>query len=215
MSASPEPAVPTEPGASISAGVEATREVQAADTLPQEAVHETQAQSDDEDDAPGPRLAFPPRPDNSVVPATLVPTVHAEEDEDSDEDGLAHLAREDSESESSDDGEDGEEAYVPATSNAAAKIPKFKKNKKSRNVDEVGTNGEKKQKPKKSKKQKEDKREKSRSKSQSVDRVDEDEDMDPQYDEATRKYCSRVIVVSHTDLGRKTYGIGTADRCYR
>jgi hypothetical protein len=187
MSASPESLVPKEPGASTSAGIEATQEVQAQDTLPQEGVNETEAMTDDEDDAPRPRLAFPPRPDDTAAPATLVPTVHAEEDEDSDEDGLAHLAREDSDS----DSEDGEEAYVPATSNAAAKIPKFKKNKKSREDDDVGTNREKKQKQKKSRKPKEAKRDE-KSKSQSIDRVDEDEDLgtEPQYDEATRKPSS-------------------------
>lgn len=174
MSASPEPTdtVPTEPGATTSTGVEATQEVQASDNLPQESVDQTEEQ--DEEDAPRQRLAFPPRPDKP--PTALVPTVHAEEsDEESDDDGLAHLAAEDSGSDS-DNAE--EEAYVPATETSAAKVPKFKKNK-SKGGDDVDTDGEKKQKKVKTKRVEKE-----------VEPDVEDEDMEPTYDEATRASIS-------------------------
>lgn len=159
MSASPETTVPVEPGSVVTEGVEATQEVQAADTLPQEGVNEQAAEQDEEDEPPRPRLAFPPRDTtddatstNEPAETAMKPTVHAEEDEDSDEDGLADLVAEDeaasaSGSGSGSDNDNEEEAYVPATENSAAKIPKFKKNKdkKSKNArsEEVGTNGEK------------------------------------------------------------------------
>jgi transcription factor SPN1 len=197
MSASPQSttAVPTEPGTTTSAGVEATQEVQATDNLPQEGVNETEEQ--EEEDAPRQRLAFPPRPDKA--PTALVPTVHAEEsDEESDDDGLAHLAAEDSGSGSDND---EEEAYVPATETSAAKIPKFKK-KKSKGGDDVGTNGEKKEK----------KKSKSKRVEKQAEPDAEDEDMEPTYDEATRVLSLFYSIRHPTDQCRKAYGARTEDR---
>jgi hypothetical protein len=186
MSTTPEPVVPVEPGTVGGEGVEATQEVQAEDNLPQEGVidQEDQEEDQEEDEAPRPRLAFPPRPDpdteaeggSQAGAASLQPTVHAEEDDDSEDDGLDDLVREDEASGSGSGSDDGEEAYVPATEDAAAKIPKFKKNgKKSRNGDDVGTNGEKK--VKKTKKSKE----------VVQDEDGDDEDAGPALDEGTRE----------------------------
>lgn len=190
MSATPEPTVPVEPGAATGAGVEATQEVQAADTLPQSGVTEQEAQDEDqqEEEAPRPRLAFPPRAvEEQVAAHAAEPPADEEEaeDVDSDEDGLADLVRADEQrgahasgsgSGSGSDSEE-EEAYVPGTETSAAKIPKFKKRKGAKTGD-VGTNGEKK--TKKSQK----------SQSQAVVQDDEDadeEDLGPQLDEGTRE----------------------------
>lgn len=177
MSASPEPTVPVEPG-SVASGVEATSEVQATDTLPQEGVNEQEAQGNEEDEPPRPRLAFPPREtaDGDTASKTLQPTVHAEEDEDSDEDGLADLVAQDeaASASGSGSGSDNEgETYVPATADRAAKIPSFKKKKgKKSKSDDVGTNGEK--------------RGKKSKKSEEVVREDEEvEDEAPLLDEGT------------------------------
>lgn len=202
MSASPETTVPAESGSVATDGVEATHEAQtqATETSPQEGVNEKAAEQDQEDEAPRPRLAFPPRDTTADAPSTtttadttnavLKPTVHAEEDEDSDEDGLADLVAEDeaasasgSGSGSDNDNEEGEEAYVPATENSAARIPSFKKNKdkKSREsrTEKVGASGEK--------------RSKKSKKSEEVVEDDEVEDEGPLLDEATRRLQTTFI----------------------
>jgi hypothetical protein len=202
MSSSPEPVtVVTEPQASNSTGVEATEDIQEPGT-PQEET--TERDNEDQEDTPRKRVAFPPRPDNP--PTALVPTVHAEEsDEDSDEDGLAHLAAENSNSDSEDDA-DAEEAYVPEDGkDKKVKKSRSRKSRKSRKRDdEVGADGEKK------KKKRKEKRVETRVEPRDGDV--EDEDVEPQYDEATRMSfpCFRAIA----DQCRKAYGSRTENRCY-
>jgi hypothetical protein len=195
MSSSPEPVtVVTEPQTSNSTGVEATEDIQEPGT-PQEET--TGRDNGDQEDTPRKRVAFPPRPDNP--PTALVPTVHAEEsDEDSDEDGLAHLAAEDSNSDSEDDA-DAEEAYVPEDGKAK-KVKKGRSRKSRKRDDEVGADGEKKKKKKRKEKRVE-------TRVEPRDGDVEDEDIEPQYDEATRMSCPHFRAVTYQC--RKTYGSRT------
>lgn len=182
MSASPPQEAPaTHEVAEV--GPEVTTETAATEPVPEESVNEPEANQneDQEEEAPRPRLAFPPR-ETPAESTTLQPTVHAEEDEDSDEDGLADLVAADEAASASGSGSgsdnDEEEAYVPATESSAAKIPSFKKNKKGKKArtdgQEIGTNGEKR--GKKSKKSEEVVRD---------DGDDEIEDDGPLLDEGT------------------------------
>jgi hypothetical protein len=157
MSASPQPedTVPAESAATTSLGAGDIPGFEATEALLPDAVAEP-----GEEGTPRQRLAFPPRPDNP--PANLVPTVHAEESgSENEDDGLGHLAGEDSDSGSESDN-DAEEAYAPEDDGQ-----KKKKSRKS---------GEKKERKKKEKRAE-----------RPVEEV-EDEDMEPTYDEATRAY---------------------------
>jgi hypothetical protein len=158
MSASPQPedTIPTESGVTTSLGAGDIPGFEATEALLPDAVAEA-----GEESTPRQRLAFPPRPDNP--PSTLVPTVHAEESgSENEDDGLGHLAAEDSGSGSESDN-DAEEAYAPEEGSQ-------KKKQKSRK------SGEKKERKKKEKRAE-----------RPVEEV-EDEDMEPTYDEATRAY---------------------------
>lgn len=155
MSASPQPqdTIPQESAATASLGAGSIPGFEATESLLQDAV----AEADQEESTSRQRLAFPPRPENP--PAALVPTVHAEESgSENEDDGLGHLAAEDSGSGSESEG-DGEGAYTPEEGS------KKKKSRKS---------GEKKERKKKEKRAE-----------RPVEDV-EDEDMEPTYDEATR-----------------------------
>jgi hypothetical protein len=160
MSPSPQPqdTIPAESAATTSLGAGDIPGFEATEALLPDAVAEP-----GEEGTPRQRLAFPPRPENP--PANLVPTVHAEESgSENEDDGLGHLAGEDSGSGSESDN-DAEEAYAPEEDG--------QKKKKSRKSGE-----------KKERKQKEKRAERP------VEEV-EDEDMEPTYDEATRAYfCS-------------------------
>jgi hypothetical protein len=160
MSASPQPqdTIPAESAATTSLGAGDIPGFEATEALLPDAVAEA-----GEEGTPRQRLAFPPRPENP--PANLVPTVHAEESgSENEDDGLGHLAGEDSGSGSESDN-DAEEAYAPEEDGQ-----KKKKSRKS---------GEKKERKKKEKRAE-----------RPVEEV-EDEDMEPTYDEATRAYfCS-------------------------
>ena len=161
MSASPQPedTIPTESGVTSSLGAGDIPGFEATEALLPDAVAEA-----GEEGTPRQRLAFPPRPDSR--PANLVPTVHAEESgSEHEDDGLGHLAAEDSGS-GSDSDNDGEEAYAPEEGS---------KKKKSRR------SGEKKERKKKEKRAE-----------RPVEDA-EDEDMEPTYDEATRAYNSTSI----------------------
>lgn len=159
MSASPQPqdTIPAESAATTSLGAGDIPGFEATEALLPDAVAEP-----GEEGTPRQRLAFPPRPENP--PANLVPTVHAEESgSENEDDGLGHLAGEDSGS-GSDSDNDAEEAYAPEEDGQ-----KKKKSRKS---------GEKKERKKKEKRAE-----------RPVEEV-EDEDMEPTYDEATRAYSS-------------------------
>jgi len=158
MSASPQPeeTIPAESGATTSLGAGDIPGFEATEALLPDAVAEA-----GEEGTTRQRLAFPPRPENP--PANLVPTVHAEESgSENEDDGLGHLAAEDSGSGSESDN-DAEEAYAPEEGDK-------KKKKQSRK------SGEKKERKKKEKRAE-----------RPVEEA-EDEDMEPTYDEATRAY---------------------------
>ena len=161
MSASPRPeeAVPPETAATNTVGTADLPGFEASEGLLEDAVAQPAADVEAEaEETPRQRLAFPPRPQNP--PSNLVPTVHAEESgSENEDDGLGHLAAEDSGSDSDDD---AEEAYAPDEDK-----PKKKRSRKSGS----GEVKERKKKEKRAERPAED---------------PEDEDMEPTYDEATR-----------------------------
>jgi hypothetical protein len=170
MSASPQPqdTIPAESAVTTSLGAGDIPGFEATEALLPDAVAEA-----GEEGTPRQRLAFPPRPENP--PANLVPTVHAEgPGSENEDDGLGHLAAEDSGSGSESDN-DAEEAYAPEEDGQ-------KKKQKSRK------SGEKKERKKKEKRAE-----------RPVEEV-EDEDMEPTYDEATREYLYLSIADEKKDV---------------